>query len=421
MKLLLAIVIVVIIVGTIYRFSKDGEIFNPVLVFIVPLAFSFIINIMYYDTNGTISDVTYSIYIICILSIVAGLIAGMKSKLIIFGKQTGDLAIKNQFVYCLCWIIAIIMAIYAIKYMATVLGMSVGIGNIILNMRWYSVHVYQGTLWPKYGMPFATVIFTTLIYQKYICNDKSKRINRLLLIDTFLVIIFFMLNFARTIIIGFLFEVIFIYWVGLRQKSAESKRRAYISSNLSTNKGKKQEIRILVILLCVLVALFSFIAYKTNKMRDSSNRFWLISYFGEEFTIFDQRCVAHPNTSKSLNSFGILGRVISKFGIINSNVSTVADPNIPNDGKVSSFISIPYGEVGLIGCILIFLVYGLLIGYIYKMYQSCGGIWIFVYSTCIYQLFMAFYAFQFGMSSQVYELVLYFLLFKTFMGNTSVV
>ena len=205
------------------------------------------------------------------------------------------------------------------------------------------------------------------------------------------------MDLSRTVILFAFLTILFIYSIGIQKRKKFNNRLKIITC-----------IAVVMLFLC-----FDFIAMQTNRAIVANGDSWWVFYFGSQFYVLDY-IIPFKGRLYGIKSLGIIGRALAKAGLLPSGGRDELQVFLNSMGSpVSSFVSGPYLDYGIIGSVLVMIFYGICIGYIYKRYRRSGGLWIIAYATCVYQCVLAFYAFCFGDSMQIYIFVLLFLMCNT--------
>lgn len=136
------------------------------------------------------------------------------------------------------------------------------------------------------------------------------------------------------------------------------------------------------------------------------NDFWIVYYFGSELHWLETLAIDNDFKTYGQLSLGILGRFLSYCGLINiDGYDSYRQLALEFGSPTASFVIAPYLDFGLAGCLIV-AIYGFFIGAIYRNNLFRHKMWTVFYATCAYQCIIAFYAFQFGLSSQIYVMLL---------------
>lgn len=387
MKYILFIAVCTIALYGCYIFNKTKDLLNPIIAFTFPILVSISTNLFFYDRgNYEISFKTYAIYLLGVVAFVGGCVVIMRpSKLRRLSKPIG--LSYNYFTFMGCKCIALIGTLFSICYIFKAATCGVFGLNVIRNIRWYSLYIKQNSLIGKYSIIFIEVIFCVYSYQYFVLEKKDKKTRLCLLVSIVEYIIAIMTTMARTVILQFAIEFIYFFLCGIQNKR-------------KNNKGKYNFklviFGLLIIYIMQLLAVRTEKALYVNEVTGKTTN-WIIPYFGKQFYIFEEFISQHAWVTKGINSFGFFGRVLNRLGLLTPKYLI----QIPG-GQVASFITDPYTDFGVIGVLVVMLINGMLIGYIYRHAIRYSGWWLIFYSVCLYSCIIAFYAFQFAMSSQLY-------------------
>lgn len=405
MEVILIILVAIALIYSIEVIGITGDFFNPAFLFILPITLSVICHCIYYAPEYHVSDMTYVIYSISVLCFCIGLFITMgvgKSKC---SENTSRYENKyNGTIFNFYLLLMVFGAILSLRYLRQAMQFTLMGDSLLSNIRYYSLFVSQKSGLAKYGIVFAQTVMNYALYVRIVLGVKTKQIRRIIFLSAFCLLCSISTSLARTTLLSIILQIIFIISLSISDRRVDKSRR------------KKNTIRILVIGIVLFIA-FNFIASRTGKL-NMGGRLWIVSYLGEEIKSFDKYVLHYEYLTGGTQSLGILGRVFSKLGFGQSaEVDAYNTMMTLAGGPVSSFAAGPYMDFGIVGSIVIMLFYGMAIGYIYIKHLYNGGIWTLAYSTCTYQCAIAFFAFQFGMSDQIYYLILMFLLLRTRFGS----
>lgn len=405
MEVILIILVAIVLIYGIQVIGVTGDFFNPAFLFIFPITLSVIFHCIYYAPEYHVSDMTYAVYSISILSFSIGLLLTMgvgKSK---FSENTVVYENKyNGTIFNLYLLLMVLGAVLSLRYLKQAAQFTLMGSSVLSNIRYYSLFVSQKSGLAKYGIVFAQVVMNYTLYARIVLGVKTRRLRKILVLSAFCLLCSISTSLARTTLLSIILQIVFIISLSINDQSVDKVKR------------KKNTIKILLIGIGLLIV-FNIIASRTGKL-NMGGRWWIVSYLGEEIKSFDKYVLNYSYLTRGTQSLGIIGRLISKFGVgKNSEIDAYNSMMTLAGGPVSSFAAGPYMDFGIPGSIIIMLFYGMAIGYIYIKHLYRGGIWTLAYSTCTYQCAIAFFAFQFGMSDQIYYLILMFLLLRTRFGS----
>lgn len=398
MKLLLLFAVICILMYGIYIYYRDRELLNPVLVFICPICISLTINLLYYDPLYKISTGTYAIYFISVISFILGLSIGRRTRIFKIEDVNRPLYLRyNVKLYNLYWFISLLGVFFAIRQI--IAGQSYGMyeDNLIDNTRYYTQYVHSNNFFAEYGYVFADTLLLISSYKIFILNNTEKRDKQQLFMIFIMNIIYMATSFSRTTILN-IFSVFLFFFISKSLKNIDKKKK------------KKLIVKTGIIIAFILWSC-DFIANKTSKAIGKTGESWWLFYFGSQFYIFDKDVLNINARMYGRASLGIIGRIMAKLNLFPTEGALIVGERFKQNGHaVASFIMGPYIDFGILGSIIIMILYGIIIGYIYKRCIKTRGIWIIYYATCVPQCLLAFYAFTFGKSNQVYDIILISLL-----------
>ena len=411
MTVILLIVIGIVLIYGLYLYYKTKDIFNPILIFIGPIFVGYFIFLwLYYDS--TINNLTLIFYMVGILFYVFGfVICRVTYKYSLkFNRRLGEreLVVSNC-VFNLYKVISIIAIITTFAYVVKMAFAGPFGNNIIRNLRYMGNYTDNRGFVSVYGMVILKVTLEVIIYQVFVQNNKSNKKWLPLLFIGVLIGIF--ATVARTEIIEITIAIYYIY---------SANNRIY-SRQLSILKKLKQKYKALI--LIILIALvFVWIVDRTGKLGSSSildREFFLYRYLGQELKNFDSYVLGNAYSTRGYYSFGIIGKLLSAFGMGPNNELFLTIQELYH-GPVCSFIAAPYADFGLLGILITMFIQGFFHSYIYMKNLQEGRYWTIIYTSCIYSNIMAFYAFQYLMSSQVYILIVIIILhIEVYQGKVS--
>lgn len=375
--------------------KKQDEWFNPVLLFSAPILVSLVVNLIYYNRQYDISDTTYFIYFLSVMAFVVGLESGKNISCKV-NLISGDKAGKPSLL--VLWGFTAISSVFAV--IQIIKGYSSGTygNNLIDNVRYYTSYISGNNFFAKYGIVTADALMIYYLYRVFMAKENDSRTKQKLLCSILFYMLYTATQFNRTNILYFVSVIAFFY----------TKR------DMGRKRSKKKTIIVLAVLSGIMLFAFNYIAVRTNKANlGLYGEGWWVYYFGSQFYWFEKFSLGSNIRTYGVSSLGVLGRLLYAFGIIpEEGLASYRQMKRLYGNPVSSFVSSPFDDFGMLGLFVIFF-YGLAIGWIYKNHRKNKRIWSMYYATCVYQCIIAFYAFQFGMTSQIYVfLLLYFLLWK---------
>lgn len=380
--------IILFLIGMI-RMRRDRDIFNPFLLFSVPLLVSLIVNLLYYDPRYGIEEGTYFVYFISVVAFSIGLFVGVKTNVTV---KIRSIKSVSKPIYIFIWLFTIISSVFAVYQI--IKGFHSGIygtelSYLINNVRYYTQYVDEGNFFSIYGQVTADVLMLLLMYRYFVLREQTEKKKMLLAILFYA--LFTATVFNRTAMLYCVCAIAFFY---------SQQGREYIK--------KQKKIALVVAILFVLAILvFNYIAINTNKGTiGSSADPWLVFYFGSEFYWLQKFALSVGFHTYGTASLGIIGRLFYKLGLLPvENVAKYSELLRASGNPVSSFVAAPYLDFGYLG-VFILLLCGFIYGFIYRNHRKKGDVWTLFYATCVYPLVVAFYSFQFGLSSQVYVFVI---------------
>lgn len=399
-----AIVLLLIIVIMIYGFylcNKTKDFFNPITTFIAPIFLGYLIFLRYY--NNGVSNISLVIYFLGIVSYFIGFllhrtVSRYKLKYnMSISKRAIYMNTNTEKIFQLVSIISLFLTfIYVLKNMfAGPFGT-----NFIRNLRYISLYESSKGIFATYGLVVAMTLLKIYFYKFYVENNKSKK--KWLIILIIAAIISILSTVARTTIIGIVCSLYYLY--SIRNKI----NRKSLNMNILKRINESRKGLTIIILVGFI---FIIISASTNKLGEAnifSESFFFNKYMGQQIYNFDKYILNYKYTGGGYYCLGVIGKIFAAFKIIPNDIITEIGKNIGN--PVYSFVSGPYVDFGIIGVILFMFIMGILNSFIYSKALKYGGYWSIFYTTCIYSNIMAFYAFQYLMSDQIYLLVLIIIL-----------
>ena len=379
-----------------YVYTKTKDLLNPILTFSLPILLSVVVNLIFYDRGSyDISPRTYGVYLLGVAAFVCGCAVTIRPSSAKRVLQPVKLN-YNSLVFNGYKLIAAIGTVFSIFYIFKGAASGVFGTNVIRNIRWYSLYVEQNSFIGKYSIVFIEIGFCIYAYKVCVLEHRDRKTKCWLLLFAIEYIVAIMTTMARTAILQFAVETAYFFMWGIQNKHRRRKRNS--------------RFKIAILAAAALYAM-QFLAIRTEKafyLDDITGKTtnWLIPYLGKQFYIFDRFILPHAWVTRGINSFGFLGRVLQKLGILIPKYPI----RIPG-GQVASFITDPYTDFGAVGVIMVMLINGIVIGYIYRHAVKYSGWWLMFYSVCVYSCVISFYAFQFAMSSKLYFAVAALLLF----------
>lgn len=397
-KYILLFFLIILVLYGLKKALKRKEIFNPILLFSLPILISLCINLAVYDQKYSISSETYILYFWSVFVFAIGLLFGTRN------RSRHKLYIKSRVIRSkgskfikMMWVLMVFCSIFALiqiykGYTSGIYG--TGLSNFINNIRYYTGYVSGNNFFAKYGIVFSDFLILYYLYLRYIERVKTRKN----LLCVFLCILFYLIftatEFNKTNFL-YLFCVILFFYV------------------LGNMRHLRKVIVIGFIMLLFFVIILNSVSQLTGKGIIEGEH-WAYFYFGSEFRWLDVFAIKNNFNTSGYMSLGIIGRFLTSINVISlDGYNAYREVALQYNSPVSSFVLGPYLDFGYFGMFVLFG-YGLLIGWIYSQHKKIGKFWTILYSTCIYQLVISFFAFQFGMSNQVYVAVLFlcFMLFS---------
>lgn len=403
MDILLLFTVTITMAVSILIALQEKDLFSPIMLFSCPIMISVICNEIYYSLNNDIKGKTYFIYWLSFISFVFGYMLAM----VIFRTLGHNHSvIKERKLYCnlliyrLYWAFAIIGTFFSIRFMVEGALSGVFGNNIIRNIRYYSLYMGENSFLGKYAIIFSSVIMLYNLYERNVLLNRTLSNKSELIIAFILTLINICTSFSRTTILSISLEIGFFYCI-------------YLKMTGRLNGHAIKSLAKITLAVIVVIVIFNFLAVQTNKSQGLTGESWFLFYFGAEINVLDKYIIDKGWHFNGLNSLGIIPRILNTFGVYpsgNSAEYSVYQTSI--GGLVSSFASGPYMDFGILGCLIIPCIYGYIISYIHERHKQLGGLWTIANATCLYQCAIAFFAFQFGMSDQVYIIALFLLMCK---------
>ena len=380
-----------------YVYTKSKDLLNPVLAFSAPVFVSVVINLIFFDgRNYEITAGTYAVYLLGIVSFVSGCTMAYQPSRVKRTYAASELN-YNPVLFSLYQLIASAGTVATVFYMVRAASSGYFGSNVIRNIRYYSLYVQQNSLLGKYSVVFIEVLFCVYAYKRFVLREKSRKTKIWFFVITAEYVLAIAATMARTVLLQFVLEFACFFFYGLQMNDAK--------------KRKKRLRPKMIVLGMAALAVMQFLAERTQKTSFADEItgqpvHWLITYFGKQFYNFDAYISSHAWVTRGIHSFGFFGRLFQRLGLLL--------PKHPIDipgGQVASFIAGPYTDFGIAGVVMVTAIYGCIIGYIYKRAIARCGWWMVFYAICVYSCMIAFYAFQFMMSSHLYAAVLITALF----------
>lgn len=389
MEIVLLIIIISIGIFSVLDYIKYKDLFNPLLVFISPIIFGYIVFMTLYWSEF-ISYKTYIAYATGVLSYATGYyLCERIYKYNRFYTDSKELYI-NKYVYRVFIMLSIISIIASFAYLSTAIHSGPYGDNFIRNLRYMSSYGGGANFISKYGSVVIKVLLSISLYRFFVNSKKTSSFIVVLLLLG--VITNILTTIARTEVLEVFLIILYLYFYG---------------KQVNKNKTSYSLIKYFVFIL-ILFQIFIVIADLTGKSGSVSvldSDFFIYRYFGEEILNFDRYILKNEFSSLGYHSFGFIGVILSKLGM-GSNNDLFLYIEQYHLGAVSSFIAAPYADFGLVGILLTMIPQGFFHSYVYKNSINRGGYWAVFYPTCIYSSILSFYAFQYFMSSHIYMAIL---------------
>ena len=371
------------------HWKKHNELFNPWILIPGPILISLVINIIYYDQKYRISSDTYLVYFLSLFVLSIGLWIGFSFRRTIKINEGTYIPHNTR---SILWALVLFTSIFALiqiyrGYSSGTYGY--GLAYLMNNIRYYTGYIQGNNFFSKYGIVLVDVLMLNYMYNYYLMGDQQSK--KPMVLSMLFYLLFTATEFNRTNI---------LYFVSTFGFFVLKKHKEYIRQN-------KKPILTSIFLFVGLLIVFNVIAQKTGKgLIGADQDPWLVYYFGSEIHWLELFAIKSGIRTNGVLSLGVFGRLLKYIGIISDAAyDQYREMALVYGSPTSSFVSAPYLDFGIAGIIVLF-VYGVIIGHIYHNHLYRKNMWSIFYSTCVYQCIIAFYAFQFGLSSQIYVMVI---------------
>ena len=175
---------------------------------------------------------------------------------------------------------------------------------------------------------------------------------------------------------------------------------------MDSNNRKKLINKVSVKSQILVVASILGLSLLMNSMRSINNNYGLfdknsslIQYIGKPIIAFDQWILPHSNASKEILFLEPINKVLLKLELIDYDNIKLASLGQFN---VYTYLKVPYMEFGLLGVLVLMLLIGILVNYLYLKSKTGSRNWLIFYSFYSYAIVMSFFDWQFGITTYVY-------------------
>lgn len=389
MSFLLSIVILSIIYGIIeINVTKEG--LNPIVCFCFPIALQVITYYFIFRNEHPVSNKTLYLYALGIISFCVGYFFAMLKKYIYHEDKSymtpifiGDLV---QYMFILIGMLAIISTIlYVLKIM-----INGPLENIVLNIRWMSLYGdIQRSLVSKYGLFVFGILAEIWLYNS-IALKSAKLIYEPFILYAILTLLSTM---SRTGLVASACTFIYIFSLKITKK------------NKTINKTR---ISLLLMEITCIVLLVLITAKRTGgNIEFFSENSPLYSYVVKSVIQFDETILPLGQKGNGYYCLGPVAKIMELFGF---RFKKMGDYISNVGGAVSTYMAELYFDGGIIGLIVMMALHGFIIGFIYRKNLECRSGWLILYVSCIYSMVIAFFDYQFFMSSQIYVAIILYII-----------
>lgn len=378
---------------SIYYTIRIKDIFNPILLFVLPLSLQYIIYYFVYRNIYFVSDGTIIIYFVGMISFVVGYTGFYilpKKKFELQGKENIETKyrVKTNRVFVTMSLLLGIISIFLTKNYLNTINNSVSIySKNSLNLREAFIdNAQDAPFYVIYGKYF--LLFSVLVYWYDFVNKKSK-INKWLMFAMLGLLFYNSFNvFSRTDLLVTIVPVVVIYFQSIKLPKFSAKT-------------KKNFIKFTA-LFVVLVGMFSFMTKQRNVVENVGifdHRNVTMQYLGRPLPAFEQWAYDKPGLDNSFYAIEPVGKILTVLG-----GEKFAQTRLAPRGQfnVYTYLRVPYMERGVLGVIVIMLILGLLCHYLFYKYKIGGKYWVIFYAVYAYAIIMSFFAWQFGAMTYFY-------------------
>lgn len=385
LEFVLVYIFLIFLISVIYSFRKK-DMLNPLSLFVIPLFFQYLIYYIFYRKDHVVSAMTLSVYLLGLTSYVLGyfLFEEINKKRDIVKNITIEYKTNWKFVH-FCLGVGVICLILTRLYLIQLNISDYDLGGRAANLREAFVYSLDTTpFYVTYGKYF--LLFSVTIYF-YEFLHRNQQINKLFML--FLIIILMINAFnvvSRTDLLITIMPLLVIW--------------------MDSNNRKKLINKVRVKSQILVVASILGISLLMNIMRSTNNNYGLfdknsslIQYIGKPIIAFDQWILPHSNASKEILFLEPINKVLLKLELIDYDNIKLASLGQFN---VYTYLKVPYMEFGLLGVLVLMLLIGILVNYLYLKSKTGSRNWLIFYSFYSYAIVMSFFDWQFGITTYAY-------------------
>lgn len=397
------ICLLIIIIISIYGYTilkRNGDYFNPILSFIIPIFAGYIFFLVYFADET--SDRTIVIYILGILSFVLGFVA--HRRLVHYpyeyiylenAKPTKVPKLMMQ----LLKLISIVAIVLNVIFLIRIAFKGPYGTNVLRNIRYLTGYQISRDVFTEYSMAITKSFFLIILY-KYNVEENTK-LKKWFLITLIASVLGVFTTVARTQVLSLVLS--WLYIISLKNRTSQS-----ISNKQEIVKKREERLRLLLSVL-FLIFVFYYFALKTLKvggMSISEDSFFINKYMGRELYVFDTYIYGSAGQGYGYYSLGWITRVLTAFKLIKSPGIIENIHALFTHGAVASFMRAPYVDGGYFGVCFVMFIMGFINGFVYKRVLLKIGYWSIFYTSCIYSNILAFFDYQYMMTSQLYLFII---------------
>lgn len=373
----------------IYDAKKKKDILHPLIIYVFPLFMQYILYVALYKSDNNIDNKTIVIYMLSIIFYMAGFLIGEKIFFPKSKKMGREIKYeKGTLTVLVCTIFFIVSAIAIMSDIYKVTGFK--FEEFYRKMRVFINYGDGYSFFAKYFPVFYNVFYLLYAYTFFKERIKGTSKKIVFCVLSFIYVWFSLVSFARTSILQSLFAILYLVI-----EIDEERNSSFIFTL------EKYALRILVFFVLLFTA-FSIIAAMTYKLGSQtifSRDFFLWKYIGYPIVAMDKHMTHYPGASSGYFTFGIVGKILKKLGVIGSGFESLLAGS--RSFNVYTYIGNLWMDFGIVSFILQFFL-GILISYMYAKCKKCQGSWMIFFSCYCFAIITSFYGYNYSLTVYIY-------------------
>lgn len=373
---------------------KYMDIFNPYLLFGLPIFIQYVVYLLYYSENELERLSFICVGAVLITFFCGGLICELRHNPNRIKIYHDKLKVNFSTLYIFYIISTVGFFVSIIEAYQT--GNS-GKSNFFSNIRINEIYGTGKSFFTKYSV--VILFFITLVYMyQYLWDKKNGYTNSILkyrIIGLIIMLITSTLfTLARTELLTYILALSCVYY------SFKGGKRTKRLHNLIK---KYQKFFYIVFLLIIGFYILGAISGRKVTSEIFSKEFFFYRYTGFTLVTFNTFCIDKPGVKGYIELAWPIKKIIGILGLP-MDQTVIVPPGTPYN--VVGYVGTVYTAIGLFGLIIFTFILGYLMVLLYINAKKKGGFYLIFYSSYIYTMAISFFAYQFANTFYIYILLL---------------